>query len=276
MPSALKIVYNNAADRGTITASSAAVPATNLQTDSKSEVWRSVTGVTTATLTVVLPSIEAVACAALPFCNLSQTATMRVRLYSDAEGTLMVLDTGTKLCAQGSPIPLYGLSAAQSASAYSFGGGTAARVFFDKVNARKVVIDITDQDNLQGYLEATRLVVGDCFTTKYNVEYGAELTFKDNSENKRTDAGNLLSDIGCRYKVLKADLSILSPSERSALWKIVGYCGTSVPVFLSMLTGSADKDEELAYTVYGKFTEMSAVSSKHYLIYSYPLEVEGI
>lgn len=274
--SSLKIVFNNAADRATLTSSSAALPHSSLLTDSKSEVWRSGAGVTTASLTASWAALEGISCVALPFCNLSVTATMRVRLYSDEAGTALVLDTGTKLCAQGTPMLLHGMSAAQSSSAYSYGGGTVARLFFNKVSARKAVIDIVDVANLQGYLEASRLVLGDCFTTQWNASYGVEITLEDATQNHRSDAGNLISDVGCRYKTLKADLEVLSPVERAALWRLVGYCGTSVPVFLSLLSDDSDKDAELTYTVYGKFTKTSTMAAKSYLIYSSPLELEGV
>lgn len=274
--SSLKILYNNAADRATLTATSSALPFTALQSDSKSEVWRSAAGVTTASLTASWAALEPISCIALPFCNLSVTATMRVRLYSDTAGTALVLDTGATLCAEGLPMALYGMNAAQASSAYSYGGGTVGRLFFDKVMARKVVIDIVDTASLQGYIEAARLVVGDCFTTKYNASYGAEIVFEDNSQNTRSEAGNLISDVGCRYKKLKLDLEILSPAERAALWKLVAYVGTTVPVFMSVLSEDDDKQAELDYTVYGKFTSMSAISARSYLIYSTPLELESV
>jgi hypothetical protein len=276
MSSSLKILYDNAADRCTLTAGSEATPKSNLLTDSKSDVWRTAAGTVSTTLTATWASPEAVSCVALPFCNLSQTATMRVRLYSDAAGTALVLDTGTKLCAQGLPMSLYGMSAAQAASAYSYGGGTVARCFFTAVSVRKVVIDIVDGANLQGYLEAARLVIGDCFSTKYNVSYGLETTWEDSTENKRTDAGNLVSDLGYKYKAVKADLEVMSPSERAAWWKLTGFCGTGVPVFFSVETDNVDKQAELDYSVYGKFSKVSTVAAKSYLIYSSPLEIEGI
>lgn len=274
--SSLKILYDNAADRATLTVGSEATPKSNLLTDSKSDVWRSAAGVTATTLVATWASLEAVSCVALPFCNLSQTATMRVRLYSDTAGTLLVLDTGTVLCAQGVPMSLYGMSAAQAASAYSYGGGTVARSFFAKVSARRVVIDINDAANLQGYLESARLVIGDCFTTQYNVSYGIEATYEDSTENLRTDAGNLVSDLGYKYKHVTADLEVMSPSERAAWWKLCAFCGVGVPVFFSVLTGDADKQAELDYSVYGKFSKVSTVAAKSFMIYSAPLEIEGV
>lgn len=276
MNSSLKIVYNNAADRCTLTVSSEAVSKNNLLTDSKSDVWRTEAGITATTLTTTWTTPELVSCVALPFCNLSQTATMRVRLYSDVEGTLLVLDTGTLLCAQGVPMSVHGMTAAQAASAYSYGGGTVARLFFTQVNARKVVIDINDAASLQGYLEASRLVIGDAFTTRYNVEQGIEVTWEDTTENQRTDAGNLVSDVGCKYKTVSASLEVLDPAERAAWWKLVAYVGKNVAVFFSFETGNTDKQTELDYSVYGKFTKASTVAARNFRIYSAPMELESV
>ncbi|MGW8391127.1 phage head spike fiber domain-containing protein [Pseudoduganella sp. HUAS MS19] len=83
----MRIVYDNAVSRAVLTASSTAgalAPA-NLQVDSKASVWRSVGK--TARLTAVWPAAEEIAAVALPFCNLSPSATMRVRISKESGAT---------------------------------------------------------------------------------------------------------------------------------------------------------------------------------------------
>jgi hypothetical protein len=65
------------------------VPA-NLQTDYKSEVWRS-TG-TTATLTITWATAELIGMFALAFASLSAASTFRVRGYSNAGDAVPVVD----------------------------------------------------------------------------------------------------------------------------------------------------------------------------------------
>lgn len=271
----MRIVYNNAADRGTLTASSTAITAQNLLTEDKSEVYRSASGVTTMSFTITWASTETAGFVGLPFCNLSPTATMQVRCYSDT-GTTLVYNTMPQLCAQGAAPQLFGLSAAQSSSAYAYGGGVCAGLWIPATNVRKLVIDIVDTANLQGYIEAARLVIGNYFTTKYGAEYGAEISMEDNSVNTRSDSGSLKSDIGCRYKKLTLSLPVLTPEDRAALWKLVSYCGIVAPVFVSVFPENEDKDLEQAYSVYGKFSSVSVMSASSYEIYSAPLEVEGL
>ncbi|WP_426318857.1 phage head spike fiber domain-containing protein [Pseudoduganella sp. R-43] len=83
----LRIVHDNAVSRAALAASSTAgvLVAGNLQVDDKSSVWRA-TG-TTGRLTATWAAAESIAAVALPFCNLSPSATMRVRLSNEGGTT---------------------------------------------------------------------------------------------------------------------------------------------------------------------------------------------
>jgi hypothetical protein len=83
----LRVISDNAIDRAALSASSTAgaFAATNLQLARKSDVWRA-TG-TTARLTATWAAAEPLQAVALPFCNLSPTATMRVRVTGEASVT---------------------------------------------------------------------------------------------------------------------------------------------------------------------------------------------
>lgn len=83
----LRIVHDNAASRAVLVASSTdgALVAGNLQVDDKSSVWRA-TG-TNARLSATWAAAESIGAVALPFCNLSPTATMRVRLSNEGSAT---------------------------------------------------------------------------------------------------------------------------------------------------------------------------------------------
>lgn len=427
----LRIVYDNAIDRSTLSASSTAgsLASSNLLTDNKSEVWRS-TG-TTARLTATWSVAELIACVAMPYCNLSSTATMRVRLTSEAQATNLLAysehfdnavwnktsittaasstvapdgstnawtltataanaeiyqsvnvtagkfvssvfirrktgtgqvsirntanstwmpltltsswtrfsnDGGTSgttaaldilIAVSGDVIEVWGgqleagstatsyypttsasatrplgyidswqsytydsgnvaanpvitptvkgFTATSSASAYSYGGGTTARLWLSSaISTYGLAVDIVDTNNVQGYVESTRLVAGNYWTPTYNAGLNASVTFMDSTKNIRTDAGNLMSDVGTRYKKLSASLDLLLPTDRTNLWNIVKTVGIYSPVFISLYPQNSDSDLEQAHTVYGKFTSMSAIAARDYKIYSAPLEVEGV
>ena len=64
---------------------------------------------------------------------------------------------------------MQGLTAVQSASAYSFGGGVAATLYVTPTGGvQGVQILIADSANVQGYLEAARLVMGNYWQADYS------------------------------------------------------------------------------------------------------------
>ena len=274
----LRAMYDNAANRSTLSVTGAPqLQVGNLLTNNKNEVYRSAATVLSVTFTATYFSPETIGVVAFPFCNFSSTATMRVRLYSDAGCTVLLLDSGTVLCSQGAGAKVAGLTATQSASAYSYGGGTNATAWLQKTaGVYGMKIDLNDSANLQGYLEAARLVMGDYFSPMYQAEYGATLALEDTTANFRTDAGNLLSDVGTRNKKLSLTLSFMMPSDRAALWDLVKHVGKSQPVFLSLFPQDADVKLEANHTIYGKFTTASTFAASQYNIYSAPLEIEGL
>ncbi len=83
----MRIIYDNAVSRAALSASSTAgaLVAENLQVDDKASVWRAAGK--TARLTATWPSAESISAVALPFCNLSPTATMRVRISREGSAT---------------------------------------------------------------------------------------------------------------------------------------------------------------------------------------------
>ena len=93
----MRVIYDNAADRATLAASSSAgtLVAANLKNDLKSMVWRSTMAATGATPTARLdaswPAPETIAGVALAYCNLSTQALMRVRGTREAAATNRIL-----------------------------------------------------------------------------------------------------------------------------------------------------------------------------------------
>jgi len=272
----MRVITNNAADRTTLTASTVAgaLVAANLLTDRKSAVWRS-TG-TSATLTGTTTTTETAACVHLPFCNLSPTATIRVRLYSDTAGTTLVLDTGVVLASPAAAIALRGWTAAAAASAYSYGGGAHARIWFAATSWKRFVVDISDASNLQGYIEAARLVVGPYWSPIYNAAMGASIRQVDSSRHYRTDAGELLTDAGSKYRSMQLDLNNMAAVDRKAFIDILRGCGMVYPILVSLFPSDSDVELERDHTIYGKLTDLSAMKITQYNAYSSSLEVEEI
>lgn len=89
----LRIIYNNAGDRATLSSSSAAgaLVVDNLKSDLKSVVWRSSTAAAgaapTARIDAAWSGAETIAGVALAYCNLTTQASMRVRGTKEVAAT---------------------------------------------------------------------------------------------------------------------------------------------------------------------------------------------
>lgn len=274
----LRVVYDNAADRATLAASSTAgsLAVNNMLSDIKSEIWRS-TG-STATITVTWPVGELIGVVALPFCSLSSGATMRVRAYTYTADTLPILDTGIQIAAAAPPFDVWGWgSEPLGVNAYAYGGGTYGVVWFGTIVAvQKLVIDIDDDSNPLGYLECSRIVAGTYWEPVAGADSGVEIGVGDLSKHERSDAGDLRTDRGAIFKTMTMDLSVLPAQDRNAMWRILRGNGMSRPVFISLVPKAEDAFEEQAFQIYGKLSRQSSLKYIHANHYSSQLEIEEI
>jgi hypothetical protein len=272
--SKIRIVHDNAASRATLAASTeaGALLASNLLKDDTDSVWRA-TG-TTATITLTWPSLEPVSCVFLPFCNLSPTATIRVRGYSDAAGTTQVFDTAAQLACPAPAVVLRGWTAAQSASAYAYGGGAYARIWFNQASVRRLVIDIADASNLQGYIEAACLVAGPHWEPKYNAT-GASIAWVDSTEIYRTDAGTQGATAGTVYRRLPVSMAYMTPADRVTF---VNLCRNSraYPMLVSLYHGTGDASLERDGMIYGRRAKDLEVTAQYAAAYSTAIELEEL
>jgi hypothetical protein len=269
----LRIVARNAARRAVLAASITAglLVVTNLQTDKKSEIWRATGPAATISGTVSAP--ELASCVAL-LGNFSPSTTIRVRLYSDEAGTNQVLDTGIVLACPAPAIELEGWTAAQAASAYAYGGGAIARIWFAQTSWRKFVIDIVDTNNLQGYIEAAHLVVGAYWSPAYNAT-AASAVDVDNTEHYRTAAGDLMSRASTIHRKVPIELKYMEAADRAKLANILRG-SRAYPIFLSVFPGHSDPELERDHMIIGKRMSDSEVEVQAAISYGSKLEVESI
>lgn len=274
----MRIVADNAADRCTISASTTAgaLVAANLLTDDKTTVARS-TG-TSWTISGTTTVNETASCAHIPFCNLSPTATIRVRLYSDTAGTALVLDTnalqpGALACPAPARAPR-GWTAAQAASAYANGGGAHARIWFSQTAFKKYVIDIVDTANAQGYIEAVRLVL----STYWEAEYGAtsvQLVVIDSTTDYRNAAGGGMADAGTIHRRVPIALGYLGTSDRATFMGLL-MNSRAYPILISIFPGHPDLALERDNAVYGRRPADSEIDYQFAGAYGAKVEVEEI
>lgn len=186
-------------------------------------------------------------------------------------------DSGMLPACPAAGVRLRGLTAAQAATAYAFGGGAYARHWLPaQMPALGVAIDVSDPDNLQGYLEAGRLVVGEYWSPAHNPDYGASMTIMDSSTHYRTDSGDLRTEAGTRARKMPLQLSGLPAVDRTALANIMRSNGMSGAMLVSLFPASPDLELERDHTIFGKLSSVAAISMPYCDAYSVPLEIEEI
>lgn len=274
----LRIVYDNAANRtSSIVASSTAgtLSTSNLLSDRKSEVWRSTS--TSATLTVTFTVKENVACVALPFCNLTSTATIRVRAYTNSGDASPVVDSGIVFAA---PSSLGGTldwgNLPFGVNAFSYGGYTYADVWFTNVVVQKLVIDLVDTSNTSGYIECSKLVAGAYWSPVVNAPTGAKMSVEETSKHDRSDAGDLMTDRGIMYKSLSFDLVYMPAADRDYMWRILRGNGMSKSVYISVMPDSSDVSEEQIFQIYGRLSKNSSLVYQLVNQFSTSLQIDEV
>lgn len=257
----LRIVNDNAADRATLASNSigSGFALSSLQNNRKSDFFRS--GATSIYISANFAAAETVGMVSLPICNLTPTAQVRVRCYSDSLATTLINDSGT-LTPVPAPTQAFNnwVTAPAGGPGFAYGSGTYATVWLSAhvASVMAVRIDITDTSNPQGFIDAARLVVGDYYEVLINPEFnGVEVKPVSASSTIRSDAGDLVTDVGVKSRAMSINLSLMSDSEKNAIINGVTKNWTDYPVFVSLYPGDADKLKERNHSIYGKLDQLS-------------------
>lgn len=279
----LRIVWDNAADRGTIATSSEAgqLGAINLRSNLKSRVWRGLE--LEAAVVCQWTDPEPIGCVVLAFNNFTPRATMRVRGYRYATDLIPEFDSGDVLCA---PPPGLGQFAwgtpmgenfyqRGGASLFAYGYGGYGTVWVPGGRAfRKMDIRINDVNNPDGYLEAGRLICGPWWTPLHNFNFGHNVTFVDSTQNKRTEAGDLRGERAAKWRRIECDLQYMDAQDRAMMMRLFRSHGVSDPIFISLFPENDDSLLEQSYQLWGKFADSAPLSQPQYDAYATKLVVE--
>lgn len=267
----LRILYKNIFDDSTtVTASTTAgsLSTANLKTEIKSHVHRSIS--TSVTYTVNWSNSQRVNCVILPCTNLSQTSTIRVRLY-DAAST-MIYDSTAILAASGISIDLGTRTYNANIFAYGFNSKTAVWIPSLFTDVRSCTIDLVDTNSNAGYIDCSRILIGEYWESTYNVENGIQLQSIDSSIVSRTNAGELVSDIGFIYDKVAFNFALLSEEDRAKITKIIKFVGTNKNLFFSVFPDYYTDTVEQDFMIYGKRSN-SPLSYKVFGYYNHSVEI---
>lgn len=293
----LRIISTNLIDDTAVTlavssTATANTTAANLRNDTKASTWK--TGNSNGQANMVLSfSSQQVGGVAVPFSNLSSTATIRVRAFTGTTPTLggtlvsptvstagatTVYDTGTI-----SACP-YASYATPSVSNFSYGTSRMARAWFPtNVTCTSVVVEIVDSANT--FVEIGKMVVGSFWSPIYNTSFGLGINFQDMSIITRVDSGNRVAQLAPRYKTMTFDLKWLNDSDRQSLRLLLQRNGVTVPILVSLFpqlqqVGTApttdEYDLENTYSIYGGLANIQALTHSTFKHYSSSMELEEI
>lgn len=255
--SKLRVIHNNIADAATITASTTATgyAVSNLQTDFKSS-WHRSTG-TTVTYTLNWASAQTVAGIVLPCTNLTSSATILVKFYSQPNATnqLNLLEPAVSACVN-SPIKAW-IDAGVVPTGNYFQLGALSKTSWwlntPYTTVRSMEIILTDTTNPAGFIDCARIICGNYWQPQYSVDRsGLSITSNDTSESVRTDAGSFVSDRGFVHDKLQFSLGTLLDSDRDTLIDIFSISGTNKYLLFSVFPDENNSKTEQLYTVYGK------------------------
>jgi len=183
-------------------------------------------------------------------------------------------DSGVVPACPAPAIQLEGWTAAKSASAYAYGGGAYARAWFPVTQFRAFAIDLVDTNNLQGYIEAAQLVIGQYWSPAYNPTSGSA-TDVDATTHYRTGAGDLMSRASTVHKKVAIELEYMPAEDRATLANILRG-SRARPVFFSLFPGHADLALERDHTLIGKRMSDSEVAVQMAIRYGTKLDIESI
>jgi len=179
-----------------------------------------------------------------------------------------------------SPAPykiLHGLTQTQASSAYAYGGGKYACFWLpNKVSAYGLAVDITDTNNLQGYVEVSRLICGDYWAPSVVDVQGTSLQVVDTSSHSRTDGGDLYTYVGTKHRKQALNLPSIEPTSRKQLWDIMWGNGISKPIFISTYSNNTDASLEAAHMLYGKLSQTPSMGTPYFNYVSATIEIEEV
>jgi hypothetical protein len=182
-------------------------------------------------------------------------------MYTLASGTSPSYDSGTVVALP--PIPLtewpWG-STTLGVNSYAFGSKATMVKWVPVGSYEKIVIDLDDSLNPLGFIEAGRLFISSHYEFQLNADWGAQAGVTDSSTQYRNDASDLLTDRSFQFKTLSFSLSSLKPLDRTQLSNIFKVAALSGPVLVSLLPEYTDAQLEQEYQIYGKLSNLSAIS----------------
>lgn len=279
MTDRLRILYNNVVDDcasiSAFTEASASLAVENLLTEYKSEVWRA-NGKASESVTLTWDTVQTFNMAAFIWNNFSSAATMQFEVFTETTDIVPAANFTLIPCCSYNPLGTWSWGMTPlGVNAFSYGGNKYARIFFETVQGRKARVTVRDPLNTSSYVEAGRLVLGTYWSPELNPSWGAGVDWDFGTKHRRTDAGDLRTELRPQHRTLKLQFDwIKTEEDRLRFWEILSGNGMARPVYINLFPEDEYPAKEQSHQVYGKLSNNSGMSHPQYGVFSMPLVIE--
>lgn len=214
--------------------------------------------------------------------NLSSASSIRLRVSFNADGSSPTMDVTLDGRPPNVPwgslpwgtFPWDGVS-----SDDEIGGPKFFYKHTETVLGQYVLVDIDDESNTDGYVQAGRFKVGEAFVPTINFAYGASLEPIDESPQSRAISGALWSDRKPIRRKFSCQMAWLTETEAmGSIYTIKIALGITRDL---LLVYDPEDDDEIINrrTIYGHFVNLGALVTANSTIdvpYSTTLEIEDL
>ena len=280
----LFVAYDNFLDNATLAGGSweGTLPLTNLQKQQPSTVARTTNDSAGSTvLTINLGARKPINVVSLIHHNLSNAATWRIQIGNDSGYSTNLVDTGA-------------VDVVDATEAFGelqwgefiWGGKPASAVLATfrpiafyysatPVLAQYVRIEVGDNANSDGYIQAGRCYVAAAFTPANNVAYGLETSFVDNSRSVISRGGQVYVDtvpkrrrFGFRFHYMDEDEAY---SQANEIQRLKGLSGDVL-----MAIDVDDTTHRMRQSCYGRLATLQPLTAETTGQFSMDMAIEEL
>lgn len=224
-----------------------------LKSQARSEVARS-SSAADQTITGNFAAASSVSCAVLWRHNLTAAGTWRLELFSATNqgGTTLYDSTATDAFTAD---PLESLISAYDPLGAEMGEfqqpAQHSVLWFSAVTAASFRLTLSDSANPDGYLQASRLMMGAYWEPSQGANYGHQLQWIDDTPQVRTEGGTIRNPRPRGpYRQMSFDFSQLTGADANALARLVARVGKRAEVFVSLYPTWGEQDNTYLNTEY--------------------------
>ena len=275
-------LLDNRLDSASLVASSsaAAMPVTNIQSEARSDVWRSGPG-SSSTVDATFNSAGTVGVLGFVDLNMSTAGTLRVQAWTDAiNGAANVFDMTYKPNVYG--YDPNGATYLYGAGAYGIGNYGLATPLLDQLGRNVTVVLLsapvsarfwrfTFTDGNTAYQQVSRIyLTAAAKTYTYNISYGWKASRRERSQKKESLGGQRYVQKRDARLAISASFDYLTEVERADVLSTIQTFGEVKPFVFSVFPENSAQG--LTTSLYGTF-ESPDVTHRNYNLTNYQFTV---